>query len=43
MDYKITITYQTDNDYLTKNIQALLDNTLPFMVDNVKIKFEFDK
>jgi hypothetical protein len=43
MDYKITITYQTDNDYLTENIQALLDNTLPFMVDNVKVHFEFDK
>ena len=43
MDYKITITYSTHNDYLTENIQALLDNTLPFMVDNVKTHFEFDK
>jgi hypothetical protein len=40
MDYKITITYSTDNDYLTENIQALLDNTLPFMVDNVKINLD---
>ena len=40
MDYKITITYSTDNDYLTENIQALLDSTLPFMVDNVKINLD---
>jgi len=40
MDYKITITYSTDNDYLTENIQALLENTLPFMVDNVKINLD---
>jgi hypothetical protein len=42
MEYQITINYSTDNDYINENIQALLENTLPFMVDNVKIHFDFD-
>ena len=40
MDYQITITYSTDNDYLNENISALLENSLPFIVDNVKIHFD---
>ena len=40
MDYQITITYSTDNDYLNENIATLLENRLPFIVDNVKIHFD---
>jgi hypothetical protein len=40
MDYQITITYSTDNDYLNENIATLLENSLPFIVDNVKIHFD---
>ena len=40
MDYQITITYSTDNDYLNENIANLLENSLPFIVDNVKIYFD---
>jgi hypothetical protein len=37
MDYQITIKFSTDNEYVLENIGMLLDNSLPFMVDNVKI------
>ena len=42
MDYEITIRYSVDGDDTTVNdaINALLDNTLPYMVDNVSIKFD---
>lgn len=39
MNYQIVIRYSTDtNDTsVTDAIKALLDNTLPYMVDNVNI------
>jgi hypothetical protein len=42
MEYEITIRYSVDSDDTTVNdaISALLDNTLPYMVDNVSIKFD---
>ena len=42
MNYQIVIRYSTDtNDTsVTDAIKALLDNTLPYMVDNVSIKFD---
>lgn len=42
MDYEITIRYSVDSDDTTVNeaISAILDNTLPYMVDNVSIHFD---
>jgi len=41
MEYEITICYSVDSDDTTVNdaIRALLDNTLPYMVDNISINF----
>jgi hypothetical protein len=39
METEIKITYTTDNPDINDAIQAILDNTLPYMVDNVDISF----
>jgi hypothetical protein len=42
MEYEITIRYSVDSDDTTVNdaISAILDNTLPYMVDNVSIHWD---
>lgn len=40
MDVVITITYSTDNDEANHSISEILNNTLPYMVDNVEIFFD---
>jgi len=43
MDTRITITYTSDDLDVNQAIQAILDNTLPYMVDNVDIYFEVEE
>lgn len=43
METEIKITYTTDNPDINDAIQAILDNTLPYMVDNVDIYFEVEE
>jgi len=43
MDVTITINYSTDNEEVNEAIGAILDNTLPYMVDNVDVDFEVEE
>lgn len=43
MDVRITITYNTDNTECNEAIDCILQNTLPYMVDNVDIDFEVEE
>ena len=43
MDVRITITYSTDNLDVNEAVEAILDNTLPYMADNVDIDFEVEE
>lgn len=38
--HKVTVYYSTDNDDVNESIKAIIDNTLPFMVDNVSYEIE---
>ena len=41
MEVKVTITYSTDNpELINESVAALLENSLPFMADNVTIVFD---
>lgn len=40
MDVTITIQYSTDNEDVNGSVNELLENTLPYMADNVTIDFE---
>lgn len=49
MDVTLTITYSTDEALdgsgfptVHDSVAALLDNTLPYMVDNVHFRFDFE-
>jgi len=43
MDVRITITYTTDNTEVNESIDCILQNTLPYMADNVDIDFEVEE
>jgi hypothetical protein len=45
MNFQITIRYSVDStDYSVNNsINAILENTLPYMVDNVDIHFDVEE
>jgi hypothetical protein len=40
MDVKVTIHYQTDNEDVNTSVNDILENTLPYMADNVMILFD---
>jgi len=40
MNFQITINFSTDNADTLDSIKALLENSLPYMVDNVEINFD---
>lgn len=37
MDVVVTIRYQTDNEDVNASVSQILDNTLPYMADNVDV------
>lgn len=43
MDVVITISYSTDNEGVNASISNILDNMLPYMVDNVDVYWETDE
>jgi hypothetical protein len=43
MDVRVTVIYSTDNIEVNEAIEAILDNTLPYMVDNVEVHFEVEE
>lgn len=43
MNTTITIRYTTDDATIADNINAILTNVLPYMVDNVTIRFESEE
>lgn len=43
MDVVVTITYSTDNENVNESISQILDNTLPYMADNVDIFFDIEE
>lgn len=45
MDVVITIKYSTDSDDtgVNESISSILENTLPYMVDNISIHFDTEE
>jgi hypothetical protein len=43
MNYKVTINFETDGEEVLESIKALLESTLPYMVDNVNIYFDTEE
>lgn len=43
MDVVVTIRYSTDNHDVSQSISEILDNTLPYMVDNVSVHWDIDE
>lgn len=43
MDVVVTIRYQTDNEDVNTSVSQILDNTLPYMADNVSIFFDIEE
>ena len=45
MDVVITIKYSTDSDdtAVNESINSILENTLPYMVDNISIHFDTEE
>ena len=42
MDVRVTIQFSTDDDVTLDAVGAILDNALPYMVDNVDIKWQVE-
>jgi hypothetical protein len=43
MDVIVTVRYSTDDPVTNYSISNLLENTLPYMVDNVEINFDTEE
>lgn len=43
MDIIVTIRYSTDNPDVSQSVATVLENTLPYMVDNVDIYFDVEE
>lgn len=42
MDVVVTISYSTDNEEVNASISEILDNMLPYMVDNVDVYWDVE-
>ena len=42
MDVVVTVRYQTDNEDVNASVNDILENTLPYMADNVMILFDVE-
>ena len=42
MDILVTIRYSTDNEDVNASVSQILENTLPYMADNVEILFDVE-
>lgn len=43
MDVVVTIKYSTDNEDVNASVSEILENTLPYMADNVEIHFDTEE
>ena len=43
MDVIVTIRYSTDNEDVNQSVSEILDNTLPYMVDNVSVHWDIEE
>ena len=43
MDVVVTICYSTDDEDVNASVSQILDNTLPYMADNVEIYFDTEE